>query len=121
MDEDIAFFAWLESWMVKAAFRVFYLPSSSIIDSDHGIITQALSDAALLPSANLPWDELLLFRQTHHSVVITIEVNTLCTLGTTYIVSGVQNRGKSKKNCALKSFQKSSNYVDFCFALQDFL
>lgn len=62
MDEDIAFFAWLESWMVKAAFRVFYLPSSSIIDSDHGIITQALSDVAL-PSANLPWDGLLLFRQ----------------------------------------------------------
>ena len=87
--------------MVKAAFRVSYLlllPALyNIIDSDHGIITQALSDAALLPSANLPWDGLLLFRQTHHSVVITIEVNTLCTLGTTYIVSGVQKRGKSKK------------------------
>ena len=84
--------------MVKAAFRVSYLllPALlSIIDSDHGIITQALSDATLLPSANLPWDGQLLFRQTHHSVVITIEVNTLCTLGTIYIVSGVHKRGKT--------------------------
>ena len=95
--------------MVKAAFRVSYLLLPAIIDSDHGIITQALSDAALLPSANLPWDGLLLFRQTHHSVVITIEVNTLCTLGTIYIVSGVHKRGKSKKLC----FEK--------LALQDFL
>ena len=75
MDEDIAFFAWLESWMVKAAFRVFYLPSSSIIDSDHGIITQALSDVAL-PSAKSPLGRTVTFSPTHHSAVITVEVNT---------------------------------------------
>ena len=76
MDEDIAFFAWLESWMVKAAFRVFYLPSSSIIDSDHGIITQALSDVKLRCPARISLGTDCYFSPTHHSAVITVEVNT---------------------------------------------